>query len=641
MSTYSNYKPVYDIIMKRLENPSPAVRGVAAPKNSDVEQDGAWAFSSISEGIAEVDRELRSIKLHPDPILAFGPAPYIPYGEAHISRTPEDMAAAGALLQACFDRRNFFDGTRMEDSMRRIIKDYVDERSGNFPAKFKIYQYPLLLPKGSEGVEVAAYYKKAGIAEGADFNARAVRDFYFSIHAFMMLRNFSLVSLSIAAGTLCLTTGADYVGSIDDPCTGGKEAYTAGVIDTTKVMGSRFAPEINEIITLTGFIYHKADLLARCEAGTMEVPAPLGRNPTPLEFYECRWWDAALPVYFKLSLVLNDGAGVPVDEKWAPLGTRICGSIRKAVDIIIRYDELVDVFHDAKSNEPMNEVHVAGRYGGITAVQDYAAALAACVDEVATCPCTAGDVSHDYALDIAIGSSAWYAHVPHYRGYTQLAETRHLTSEKYAALAAKANHGAFITSGMAHSGEGNALQDQQWNSLTTYESLDPYVSGQCRHCAVICSWVVNRCLYRDDRRGKEAALRKFVREAVHLNGEKAMDGFFGEIVTICAGHKVPEYLVKQCVTAVEAAWKTLRAAGADMALETVAAQVVENHVRLDKAFIATHYHPEAYALRRGISGALSLMFDRTDMAPYPRIIDAAVIHSVKMAKECGAGKRKQ
>ncbi|OXA44869.1 hypothetical protein Fcan01_19931 [Folsomia candida] len=527
------------------------------------------------------------------------------------------MAAAGALLQACFDRRNFFNGTRVENTMQRIIKDYVDERSGNFPAKFKIYQYPLLLPKGSEGVEVAAYYKKAGIAEDADFNARAVRDFVFSSYAFSMLRNFSLASLSLAAGTMCLTTGADYVGFIDDPRTGGNEAYIAAVIDTTKVMGSRFAPEVNEVISVTGFMYHKVDLLRRCEAGNMEVPAPLGRNPTPLEYYECRWWDGAFPVYYKLALVLNGGAGVPVDEKWAPLGTRICASIRKAFDLLICYNELIDVFHDVISNEPMNEVHIAGRYGGITVVQDFAAALSACVDEVATCPCIAGDVSHDFATDAAIGSCAWYAHVPHYRGYTQLVETRHLTSEKYAALARKANHGAFITSGMAHSGEVNALQDNEWSSLTTFESLDPR------------------------SKKKEAAVRKFVREAVHLNSDTAMDGFFGKIVSICAGHKVPEYLVRQCVTAVEAAWKTLRAAGEDMPLETVAALVVENHVRLDKAFIATHYHREAYMLRRGISGALSLMFDRTDMAPYPRINDAAVFHSVNIAKKGGGGKREK
>lgn len=398
-------------------------------------------------------------------------------------------------------------------------------------------------------------------------------------------------------------------------------------------MGSRMPAELNEVVTLAGFIYHKTDLLARCEAGTMEISVPTDKNPTPCEFFECRWWDAAMPVYFKLAIAFNNGVGVPVDEKWIPLGTRICPSIRKAIEIIIRYDEIIDVFQDVTSNEPMNEVHLALRYGGVEAVKDYAIACAATVDEVATCQCIAGDAGHDYATDIATGSCAWYAHVPHYRGYTQLAETRHLTHEKYATLVAKSNHGPFITCELAHSGELGTLHDDQWKPMATITHLEPYVAGECEHCEAICAWVVNRCLYRDDRRGKEAALRKLVKKAVHLNGDKTMDGFFGEIVSICAGDKVPEYMIKQCVTAVEAAWKTLRAAGGDMPPTMVAKQLVENHVRLDKAYIDSHYYPEAYALRRGMTGAISIMYDRTDMAPYPRILDAAIIHSTQMEKK--------
>lgn len=147
---------------------------------------------------------------------------------------------------------------------------------------------------------------------------------------------------------------------------------------------------------------------SRNESGKMKVSPT--ENPTPFEFLESRWWEAAMPIFFKLAIALNNGVGVPIDEGWNPVGTRICTSIRKAIDIIIRYNEIIDVLHDAHSNEPMNEVHVAMRYGGLTAVKEYAAA---CVDEVATCQCSAGDASHEYAADIAIGSSAWYGHVPH------------------------------------------------------------------------------------------------------------------------------------------------------------------------------------------------------------------------------------
>ncbi|OXA37525.1 hypothetical protein Fcan01_27738 [Folsomia candida] len=131
----------------------------------------------------------------------------------------------------------------------------------------------------------------------------------------------------------------------------------------------------------------------------MEAAPPLGWNITPFEYFESRWWEAAMTVFFKMPLLLDGGGnGVPCDENWIPLGTRLCPSIRKAVDVIIRYDELVDIFHDIHSNEPMNEIHVAARYGGIEAVRDYAWACAGSVDEVATCNCIAGERSHEWGI---------------------------------------------------------------------------------------------------------------------------------------------------------------------------------------------------------------------------------------------------
>lgn len=66
-----------------------------------------------------------------------------------------------------------------------------------------------------------------------------------------------------------------------------------------------------------------------------------------------------MPVYFKFPFVLQGkGVVVPTDEIWTPQGTSICPSIRKAIDIIIRNNELIDVFHDIRAIEPMNEIHV-------------------------------------------------------------------------------------------------------------------------------------------------------------------------------------------------------------------------------------------------------------------------------------------
>lgn len=67
-----------------------------------------------------------------------------------------------------------------------------------------------------------------------------------------------------------------------------------------------------------------------------------------------------------------------------------------------------------------------------------------------------------------------------------------------------------------------------------------------------------------------------------------------------------------------------------MSPTVVATKVIENQVGLDKAYIESHNYSEGHSLRRGIGGALSLMFDRTDVAIYPRILDAAVIHATQM-----------
>ncbi|OXA42173.1 hypothetical protein Fcan01_23272 [Folsomia candida] len=480
----------------------------------------------------------------------------------------EALAVANSAILAPFGRKDFFNGTRVELNLRRITQDCIDHKNGK------------------------------------------------------------LLTLSVCTSALCMTTCTDYVDAPDDPKMGGREAYAKAVVDSIKIGGSKFAPFMDELVTTSAMIAHKTEILDQCLAGKMETAPPLGRSITPFEYFESRWWEAAMTVFFKMPLLLDGGAdGVPCDENWIPLGTRVCPCIRKAVDVIIRYDELVDIFHDLHSDEPMNEIHVAARYGGIEAVRDYAWASAGSVDEVATCNCIAGETSHEWGADIAIGSSAWYAVVPHYRAFTQLAETRHLTSEKYAALAAKANHAGFITSYIADTGNSGMFHTNEWVSLTKLISLDPHVSGECQHCQVIGDWIVHRCLYRDDKKGKVEALRRFIAKTVHLKSDTNMDGFFGNILKIVAADGFPRSVVDHCVTAVDEVWKTLCGAAANMETKVVSTQVVVNHVRVDKALVETYEHDRGYILRRGICGTLSVMMDRMSVSPYPRLMDAAIIYS--------------
>ncbi|OXA54074.1 hypothetical protein Fcan01_11223 [Folsomia candida] len=197
--------------------------------------------------------------------------------------------------------------------------------------------------------------------------------------------------------------------------------------------------------------------------------------------------------------------------------------------------------------------------------------------------------------------------------------------------AAKANHAGFITSNIADTGNSGMFHTIEWDSLTTLKSLDPYVSGmgECQHCPEIGNWIVHRCLYRDDKKGKAEALRRFIAKRVHLRGEKNMGGFFGEVLKIVAGDQFPGSLVDHCVTVVDEVWKTLCGAAANEEIKVVSTQVVLNHVRVDKALVETYDHDRGYILRRGICGTLSVMMGRMSVSPYPRLMDAAIIYSTR------------
>ncbi|OXA37524.1 hypothetical protein Fcan01_11228 [Folsomia candida] len=233
MFAYAYYKPFYDAIWKRMENPSRPARWSDAPKNSDVDKDSAWSLAWVCEGFAEVRREILSIKLQPDVELLVGSFPYISHGKDNMFPDTEALAVANTAVLAPFGRKDFFNGTRVELNLRRITQDCIDHINGKYRGKnpFKFDSFPLQLRKGSEGVEITDYYQTLGITHPTDFNSRAVRDFYFSTHIYVFMRGFRLLTLSVCTSALCMTTCTDYVDAPDDPKMGGREAYAKAVVD--------------------------------------------------------------------------------------------------------------------------------------------------------------------------------------------------------------------------------------------------------------------------------------------------------------------------------------------------------------------------------------------------------------------------
>ncbi|OXA44560.1 hypothetical protein Fcan01_20663 [Folsomia candida] len=626
MSSFLPHKPHYDKIWEEFQNQAQILgETTILPGASDLQNDASWTLDQLSHTFSDVMKELRSVKLPHDSGVQLDQPFYTPYGKPSMTLDPDvGLAEAHQLVQEAWKRRHIFRSTRLESTLKSILRSYTVEkkRLGLVSEKsFQFTPFPAKLRKGSEAGDLVRNYKQMGVTDLLDIQARAARDYYTSIYLFLYLRGFSVKNLTVSASAMCLTTCIDYVGALDDPCMGGKEAYMTAMLDSLKVKGAKWASGVDEVITTCAFLSRKMELVDQYEKDPTLSISP--SHPTPLEYMENRWWDGALPIYFKLPLLYQDDHGVPITDKYAPIGTSQCHEIKKAIETIIRYNELADVHNDIFAEEPFNEVHLAGRYGGLPAVIDYADVCASTVDEVAACNCGAGDASHDYGTDMAIGSVAWFSIVPHYRVVTHLAETHEMTDPFYAALTKKARHGAFITGKIADTGKQAALHHENWVPTHKMTSLSPYTSGECKHCAVIGDWVVNRCLYRDDRPSKSGRLRKFVTSEVHLQSSVVMEGFWGQVVTLIAGNEFPKEIVTRCRDVVDAVWETLRAAQGGASPDEMAKCVVNNHMAIDQTIIATHSVERGHVLRRAMVGALSTMVDRTDVAVYQRMMDSS------------------
>jgi len=524
--------------------------------------------------------------------------------------------------------------TRAAVTMTRIMYDFVAEQNGLKMDKksFVFRKYPLRYPKGLEILELQRLYTEA-VTDINDLYSRGVLDYATSWFLWNYMKYGNLKELVVSGSIVCLTTYVDFVGEVDGSGGGGAKAYEEAIYEGLALYDCpTLAALADVVVTASSFIELKKDIRGKVKASEdFEKSASLLSIPTPFDYMELRWWDGTFPAWVKVPLALASARKytIPISPDGSPLGTRKCAAVRLAVDLGIRYNEILDVIHDI-GVEPCNEVHVASRHGGLEAVRDYADACAASLDQCALCDCD--DPSHDWATDIAVGSNAWCAITPRYKTLPQLAELSHFSAAKYQKLVSDSQHGAFITSKDAAMLRNSTMFDFAWKPSCTIQELPPYVSGECQHCRLIEGWVTGRCLYRDTKNRVAAVtlIREHVRRYTHMNESVLMPRFWGRVVEIAAEGLVESCTVKEYSQLAETMWERLRyvlSPGAD--LKVVMESNVDMWFEISKILIKSHSLEFGSVVRRALLGIVSLQLERTDVAIFQRTLGGAIEYSIQ------------
>ncbi|KAM3426067.1 hypothetical protein NHJ13734_009688 [Beauveria thailandica] len=219
---------------------------------------------------------------------------------------------------------------------------------------------------------------------------------------------------------MCMTTAIDYVGAPDDCGGGDYDTFIAAASEgVTCLSGRAVTQALQDIVITDSFMMAKDMLTQESEniSNADEFIGVGGGKITPSEFLRARWWDAAMVPYHRLIMGTSYYKHL-TDRLGTFTSSEACGKIKRAVDSLIRYDEIPDAIPDYINKECFNEFLVALALGGSNSVLGYANALASVTDDVLACQC--GCDGHPEAAELAMGSCLWYILQPRYNTRIQL-----------------------------------------------------------------------------------------------------------------------------------------------------------------------------------------------------------------------------
>lgn len=272
-------------------------------------------------------------------------------------------------------------------------------------------------PKGGEAVELVSEYLRRHADSKEVCLPMIVRDFYASFHCWAFIRCTDGRVPDCCASLQCLATGVDYVGARDDPKAGGFDNYVAAAGEGVALLSGKAATQNLRDLLITGAFIAVKDAMGRRSKKVNFTDNTIPARLTPDMFLLARWWDGAMVPYIRCTMSTSDYKHL-TDSLGTFTSCDMCGNIKRAMDNLIRYNEVVDAIPDYVNKESFNELLLALAMTGSNGVSGYGHALARAVDNALSCHC--GVNGHEEASEISMGNCLGFLMNPRYAGARQL-----------------------------------------------------------------------------------------------------------------------------------------------------------------------------------------------------------------------------
>jgi hypothetical protein len=572
--------------------------------------------------------------------LAQAPS-YVPYGSAGVTRysASDDMCLKAIEAVFCPDvRSSVWASPLTATALTTAASVRANLWSGHTGGTGQgLDVVATLAPKkGGEAHRLIREYSRHH-AQGADSAAPMVlRDFYSSIYAWQFIRCIDEQTIDLCGAALCLTTAIDYVGASDDPAGGGYDVYIAAASEGVACLAGKAATQaLQDMVIADAFMVTK-DAMAEKAKEINDTDFFIGANGgpvTPNQFLLARWWDAAMVPYHRLIMSTTHYKNL-TDSLGTFKSADSCGRIKRAVDSIIRYDEIVDAVSDYVNKECFNEFLVALAAGGSKSTRNYAHAVARVIDDALECDC--GENGHEEAAELAMGACLWYQLAPRYMARRQLLSYAAGTDVVREAYAWPAPGERLSAAADVCLRPGNTLHATTWEPLWK-ESRDSRQPAVARLARRIAKRSLTGDAGQEARRNCEKHARSVLAECDTLDDEEYLRAlsekwchlFETVLAGVPMGKDIPHELSRQLCSVIGRIWQhTVVGTRPGDAAEGFDEQLF---IDVDRAVRRTYLLPPAQgtAVRRAFFGVTTSAVELSGLGPYARLNNgAAHMHSL-------------
>lgn len=263
--------------------------------------------------------------------------------------------------------------------------------------------------KGDETQELWVEYRRR-VPAVAD-PIIAMRDLWGSVYSWQFIRGDDARLHDLSASMLSITSAVDFCGASDDSRAGGHRQYMAAASEgLAHLSGPAATLAVREMVGVGALIVVR---------DSMAVAPDIGAEPpTPDEYLGARCWDGAIAPYYRVMLATTHylDVGARLGEFTSATD---CSAIQRAIDNIMRYNDVTDAVADYVNHESFNQLLLALATAGPESIAGYGTALAEVTDAVLACTC--GALGHEEAAELSMGACLFYLLTPRYQVRRQLA----------------------------------------------------------------------------------------------------------------------------------------------------------------------------------------------------------------------------